>query len=795
MKSITPEQQSDRLQAIGDGIGQALTWLDNSRNSATRLDMEAASLTTKLRRCRHQARQLHATAATRSTLAFYGQSQAGKASLISSLAGDAQQRLESVMAGKTLDYYSHINPGNQDCGIVTRFSHQPVSENPHWPCELTLFSEADITCMVLSCGLAQSAAVFDEVQMMQQLTHLQRHRQPQAVAGITSDQMVSIYDFMLRHDAPRQKQLAGDFWPAAIALAPWLTIDDRARLFALLWDGNAALTDLWRQLAHTLQHLSGCQKVLAPLSLLIDEAQLPAELLLNPANAASLNLADDSYVQVAPYPHGRAANARDISLAELVLLTVELRVPLSSLPGEALSAQTDVLDIPAGGEPRDESLRQDAQHARLKNPLVADLMQAKRGYLLEYYSERQAINLLMVCGAAGSRNEVKAASKALDYWVRSTQGENSAVRSAGKPGLIWAITPYDQRHFQYNHDEAVQRRIGNAGDMWGSMLVLDRGGMQRMTNWLATALRRDVKTARINQQIAELQREVADNLLGSWNQNDSDTQLPLKKQQIAETLLKALQTRTGLHGELLERLQPARDQLRRLWLHQPSAAAEFSTASALSHFGIGITLDLFSELPDAAPEKSVAETDDDSQFAQNVQRFWVNHLRNLPENASLLELLDIDKATLQLLVEELIIASFRLKVGESLRKILTESETTAGNREAKADRQVSRALTVLGDFVAWLGFLQQSETQRPESRINRGQKIFAQPATPTVSFGDTRRLTRLSAAPANTTAFYIYDWLVGLNALIVQNSADCAASELQPAQRQQLIEIVQVIKG
>jgi len=796
MKSTTPEQQSDQLLAVSKGIDKALKWLDNNRHSSTRLDMEAASLKTRLRRCRHQARQLHAATTTRSTLAFYGQSQAGKAWLISSLAGDAQQRLETAIAGRTLNYFSHINPGNQDCGIVTRFSHQPGIENPDWPCELTLFSEADMTCMVLRCGLAQPGAVLDEAQMLQQLTHLQRHRQPQAIAGITSDEMVSIYDFMLRHDARRQKRLSSDFWPAAIELAPWLTIDDRARLFALLWDGNPALTELWRQLAHTLQHLAGCRTVLAPLSLLIDEAQLPAESLLNPASAAGLNSADDRYVPIAPYQRGRAAKARDISLAELVLLTVELRIPLSSLPCEALSAQTDVLDIPAAGEPLDESMRQDAQRARLQNPLVADLMQAKRGYLLEYYSEHQGINLLTVCSAAGSRSEVKAASQALDYWVRTTQGENSTVRSGRKPGLIWAITPYDQRHFQHNHDEAVQRRIGNAGDMWGSMLALDRAGLQRMASWLATALRPEVKTSRISQQIAVLQREVADNLLGSWLHHDNDDRQQQKKQQIAETLLKALQTRTGLHGELLERLQPTRDELRRLWLHQLPQTAEASSASSLSHFGIGISIDLFSELPDAAPEIAVAGTEDvDSQFAQNVQRYWVNHLRNLPDNASLLELLDIDKVTLQLLVEELIIASFRLKVGESLRTMLTESETTAANREARADRQVSRALTVLGDFVAWLGFLQQSEALRPESRINRGQKIFAQPATPMVSFGDARRLTRLSATPANTTAFYIYDWLVGLNTLIVHNSGDSAGSELKPAQRRQLSEIVQLIQA
>ncbi len=803
MRSVTPKQLADKqnkqLLALNDGIDNALNWLESSRHSALRLDMEADDVKIKLRRCRSQARQLHASAASGSTLAFYGLSQAGKAWLLTSLAADAQERLELVAAEKVLDWFTHINPDNQDCGIVTRFSHQTEVKNKSWPFELTLFNEADITCMVLAASLQQPQAAPDEQQLLQQLTNLQRHRQPEAVPGITSDQMVLIWDFMLRHDAARQKLLASHFWPAAIELAPWLTIDDRARLFALLWNGDNTLTNLWRQLAHTLQNLSGASKVLAPLNLFVDEAQMPAEALLNPAALAALNRADDRYVQVSPRIGGRAGKAVDISLAELSLLTVELLAPLRSTPRQALFEQADVLDIPGNGAPLDDALRFEAQRMQQKNPLAAQLAQAKRGYLLDYYTDRQAINLLLVCSAAGSREEVKAVSKSLEYWVKKSQGESAEVRSGRKPGLIWAITPYDQRHFQQqNFDEAVQRRIGNPGDMWGSMLALDRGGVQRMASWLESEVRREAKIARISQQLQELQREVADNLLGSWHQQDGDVTLPQKKQQIAETLLKALQTRTGLHGELLERLQPEREALRRLWLQQPQHDQESTLNSASqSHFGIGIEIDLFSEAPDEplSSDSSATLEDEDSLFAQQVQRHWVNHLRNLPENGSLLELLDISKATLQILVEELIVASFRLNIGEALRKMLTESETSSASHDGKADRQVSRALTVLGDFVSWLGFLQLDEAQRPESRINRGQKIFAQPATPAVNFGSSRRLTRLSAAPANTTAFYIYDWLVGLNALIVQNSSYSAASELKPAQRQQLAEIIQQIKA
>jgi hypothetical protein len=142
-----------------------------------------------------------------------------------------------------------------------------------------------------------------------------------------------------------------------------------------------------------------------------------------------------------------------------------------------------------------------------------------------------------------------------------------------------------------------------------------------------------------------------------------------------------------------------------------------------------------------------------------------------------------------MLVEELITASFRLKVLSKLQSALNEPDAQASAHEARTDRQVSRAMTVLGDFVAWLGFLQRPESERPESRVNRGQTIFARPPAPSVSFSPGQRLTRLSAAPANHTAYYIYDWLVGLNSVIVENNGYTGGGDL-PANARQMLAIL-----
>ncbi len=203
-----------------------------------------------------------------------------------------------------------------------------------------------------------------------------------------------------------------------------------------------------------------------------------------------------------------------------------------------------------------------------------------------------------------------------------------------------------------------------------------------------------------------------------------------------------------------------------MYLQQQNRVAELITAGDTHHdpFSIGIDIDLFSD-SSLSPEKPTPTAmpfggDDETQYAANVQRYWVNHLRQLPDNGPLIELLGLTKPTIELLVAELITASIRLDVTGQLVKILADNEQVSLHRDTKADRQVSRALTVLGDFVAWLGFLQISETQRPDSRINRGYKIFARIPTSTSPVGASQRLTKLAPTPTNNTASYIYDWLV-----------------------------------
>lgn len=648
MRALTPKQLSTRLttqlSAASEGIEQAIEWVEANRSRSPRLEMEADTLTIKLRRHRNKAQRLADSAGKEMAIGLFGQAQEGKTYLISALAAGENGRLESDLGGHTLDYQAHINPESQLAGLVTRFTRQPGVKNATYPVQLLLLSEADIVNILVQTYLSTAVApssprslAEDEQQLVERMALLALHRQPETIPGFSSDEVIALWDSLARHDGKRQKWLETHFWPAAIALTPALTIDDRARLFSVLWQGKEEYTATYRQFAHTLQHLNYSQKVLAPLSVLVVTLQSPTR--------------------------------------------------------EPLFEQVDLLDIP-GLNPL-SNVHAPSSHDRENGAvqrypvLIKNLLQAKASYLLERYTEQHAINLLMICTAVDRRADVKAVSKALDYWVKQTQGKTAQQRSQHKPGLIWAVTKFDQRVIHNTHyDEGVQRYVGNPGESWGTMLATDERGVKRMANWLNTEVKRENRLARLSEQLYDMQNELFEHILGGWYQSDSEISA-MRKQKVAESVLKSLQTRPGVHGELLERMLPTRDELRRLYQQQRQSGVSTVTHPALDNssaiinadpfgIGIGMDIDLFSDAPLDVEQSDDAQTpsdvDTNAVFARQVLRFWINHMRNLPDNAPLVELLRLNKPTLEMLMEEVITAGLRQGINQALHATLNQDD-------------------------------------------------------------------------------------------------------------------------
>ena len=142
MSNLTPEQiaLSASWNAVYEGAGQALGWVDKSRVTAPKLDRDAADLKLGLYQARNMARNLGRVATTPMTTGFFGLSQAGKSYLISALAAGANGALETQFGPQRMNFIESINPsggGTEATGLVTRFSRlAKPSEDDNFPVEL-----------------------------------------------------------------------------------------------------------------------------------------------------------------------------------------------------------------------------------------------------------------------------------------------------------------------------------------------------------------------------------------------------------------------------------------------------------------------------------------------------------------------------------------------------------------------------------------------------------------------------------------------------------------------------------
>ncbi|WP_321147227.1 virulence factor SrfC family protein [Serratia nevei] len=722
MKATTTAQSAQN-HALSTGILQAIAWVDAARRQSTRLEQEADRLTLRLRRCHNRALQLANAQPEQVAIGLYGHNTAAKAHLLAALAPGAE-RLHA------------------DAALAVRYGAVAPSPCAEYPLALALLDEAQWLAITLDAAAMGGFRLdWDARAIARHLQALARHRQTVALDGLSDSDVLTLWDSQRRHGDKGQQTLDRHFWPQAVALAP----HDRARLFAPLWGEETTLTAHYRQLAHTLHALGGSRQVHA------SHRALP----LLTASAAAENA-----TIVVMAEHG---GEREIALSDLTWLTAEVTTVLPQTAQTGLPADVALIDLPGSRAcPQAEPTQR--------------LQQAKRAHLLSRCADGLHANLLLVADAAATPQDAARIGQALANWVNQTQGETPALRQRRKPGLIWAITPFDQRgEGKARPDDAVQRQVGEPGDSWATLLALDEQDCRRMVSYLAAQARPAQKQARLLEQREELQRELTESLLGNWLTATD----PHAAQQRGQQLLRALQAQAGRHGELLERLLPQRDTLRQLYQQQQHAAP----APTVTPAPFGLDIDLF-----GAPETPAPGEPPASSFAARVFADWINHLRSLPDSRRLLELLGVEKPHLELLVDALIGAACRLRLDDELERALC----AGGLPDQCEDRQISQALAILGDFVAWLGFQRRDAATRPESRVNPGQPIFTPPPQPAVDWSRQQRLTRLAPTPTKNTAFYIYDWLIGLQTLLAENAA--TESALGEAQRAALEGIVATLR-
>ena len=344
----------------------------------------------------------------------------------------------------------------------------------------------------------------------------------------------------------------------------------------------------------------------------------------------------------------------------------------------------------------------------------------------------------------------------------------------------------------------IQEYVNDPDQAWDAMLQLNDGGIGRISQYLEQVAITEVKQQRIVEQLNEQIDYIINMRFDTWYQAGSDEELG-KKKQIINNVVKELQGKALLLGELLKVLELPDQTIRALY-HSSHMDNDISNTSgddvidnSSNDFGLNTDFQLFPEVNSPLQPQVVANIASESKFAKNVFTAWLEHLRNIVLDKHILQFFSIDQKALSFIVEELITGANRLKLETSLTEKVLANENVGSKRDELESRQISSINMLLADFIAWLGFIPGQTNDIPDSRVNQGKPIFSSPLTQ-FSSQLSHPLPVLDDKTKNYSQFAIFDWFIAFATLAQENVGHHAGREISQEQNSRLGEILTCFK-
>ena len=344
----------------------------------------------------------------------------------------------------------------------------------------------------------------------------------------------------------------------------------------------------------------------------------------------------------------------------------------------------------------------------------------------------------------------------------------------------------------------IQEYVNDPDQAWDAMLQLNDGGIGRISQYLEQVAITEVKQQRIVEQLNEQIDYIINMRFDTWYQAGSDEELG-KKKQIINNVIKELQGKALLLGELLKVLELPDQTIRALY-HSSHMDNDISNTSgddvidnSSNDFGLNTDFQLFPEVNSPLQPQVVANIASESKFAKNVFTAWLEHLRNIVLDKHILQFFSIDQKALSFIVEELITGANRLKLETSLTEKVLANENVGSKRDELESRQISSINMLLADFIAWLGFIPGQTNDIPDSRVNQGKPIFSSPLSQ-FSSQLSHPLPVLDDKTKNYSQFAIFDWFIAFATLAQENVGHHAGREISQEQNSRLGEILTCFK-
>ena len=396
---------------------------------------EQANLQRELRRAGRIFARCARSAERKMCVGVFGPSQAGKSYLISALARDENDKLIACFGNETHDFVSEINPegGKESTGLVTRFTMtRPTTLPPGFPVQLRLLTETDVVKIIANSYFCDCEHMEEPQSDIKATLDLLEKRAGQGDSHIDIDAMEDLYDYHKEFRSQAlAKRLEDNYWSRAIELGPRLSLDDRVRLYALIWDEIPELTELVHQLLKYLDALGHNQLAFCSLDALIPREKS----IIDVATLASMDSGQDETLTVVTADGRRA----DLPRFAVTALSAELTIVVQTSPADYF-AHTDLLDFP-GYRAREKFLnvRLELQRRPIRHQMF---LRGKVAYLFQRYCAERELTSMLLCIGPGNQN-VNDLPGVIDEWICGTHGKDAASREDKKTALFFILTKSD----------------------------------------------------------------------------------------------------------------------------------------------------------------------------------------------------------------------------------------------------------------------------------------------------------------------------------------------------------------
>lgn len=459
---------------------QGQDWIRRNEDRVRSCGKSKEEVLAKLRRQARLFRKLGRAAARKMCVGVFGPSQAGKSYLLSSLARDENKEVRCDFSGKQYDFLKDLNPGGgkESTGLVTRFTMTPPANIPQgYPVYVRLLSETELVKIFANtyfCDCEHKEKV--DKGAIQAAVAALKGRMGSEEPHMSLDVMEDLREYISNSfgGLARAAALEEVYWHDAIEMAPCLSLDDRAKLFGIIWDSIPEFNDMFLSLAMDLAKLGNAEEAFCAMDALFPrEASIIDVETLGRVDFSQFHAGNE--VQMCTAAGQRASIARKNATA----IIAELTLVMTHKPADYFD-HTDLLDFP-GYKARLEcsDIRDYLTKGKEDSAVEQFFRRGKVAYLFQRYNAERELTSLLLCVATS--DNTPGLPGAVEEWIMATHGKTPEDRLHSKTALFYILTKADH-HFEDKSGAKFETRWDDV--LKGMFLGHFSGAYSQNTRWV-----------------------------------------------------------------------------------------------------------------------------------------------------------------------------------------------------------------------------------------------------------------------------------------------------------------------